>query len=371
MQNRVSLAAILPLFTTLAFVTAATAQSDIQCGKDGKTYTQPAGCAAQCKGQIDAERCMLQPKLKELDDGFYKSFYNLSIFFNGNAKKVMTCGDKNFDATLGTNTTVTLPGMLLPGLAGVMPAQLPGAPGRVAVRDKLVERIFGRWLHPYKYSDFVVNWTKEKNGEWADLESKPDSCGKYHLNISVQTLCRSPASVVVVIGHEMVHKEQYSRHYTTIAMDDFGELRADLHEVEAYSWELQQGNFKWAFESINKDPLFPGVTDEEKKESQQAQRCYEWDAESQLHKIITGWGGSTLVGKLDKFFNEDPWIKSQWLPKHADWKTLKLSPETSECKQFLAVEPTEKDTTPAPSDRPWENKGNPLTPGVTKNCDQP
>jgi hypothetical protein len=339
MQSIKTLLALLLLFFPLSACAILSAQTeDIQCGKDSRTFSQPAGCAAQCKGQIDAERCMLQPKLKELDDGFYKSYYNLSIFFGGNAQKTTTCGSKKIDGTIGTNTTMTLPGMILPGF-GAMPTQLPGAAGHVAVRDKLVERIFGRWLHPWSYQDFNISWTTEKEGESAELVKTPDSCGRYSLIISVDSLCRSPADLIVVIGHEMVHREQYDRKYdkpgfVKLFPDDIGKIRADLREVEAYSWELRQGNFNWKFNSIGKNPLLPGMTKEETEEAQKAQKCYEWEAES---KIAEFRGYPVAEQQMDSYFHQDDWVRTQWLPKHSNWKTDKPGtiPEPATCCPFL------------------------------------
>jgi hypothetical protein len=326
----------------------------IQCGKTKARYDQPYQCAKDCKGQIDAERCMIQPKLQILDDGYFKTYYNASLFFAGNFAKALTCYDDEmskagngkgngvkFDGTLGqtTDRTLTLPAMTIGPLAGGFVTPMTPAYHKMS-RDLLVQRIFGRWLHPWDYDGFNVTWTTDKGTEAADLSTEPDACGKYDLSITVQSLCRSPASFIVVLGHEMVHREQYSRTYAGLERDSLGKLRADLHEVEAYAWELQQGHFNWKFNSIDRNPLYPGLTKEEIQESQKAQQCYEWHAEKEIQET-RGFGRSKDLMAL--YFKEDDWVNEEWLPKHKDWATHMAGPipDPETCCPFLEAEETQ------------------------------
>jgi hypothetical protein len=342
------------IMASVSFPPVLMPQAEIQCGKTGKRYDQPYQCAKECKGQIDAERCMIQPDLKILDDGYFKTYYNSSLFFAGNSMKALTCYDDTaskaggnsagngvkFDGTLGqtSDRTLTLPAMIVGPMGGGFVAPASAAYHKMS-RDLLVERIFGRWLHPWDWDTFTITWTTDKGAEAADLSTEPDRCGKYDLSITVQSLCRSPASFIVVLGHEMVHREQYSRTYPGLERDTLGKLRADLHEVEAYAWELRQGKFNWKFDTIDRNPLYPGLTKEEIQESQKAQQCYEWDAEKHIEQD-RGFGRSKELMAL--YFKEDPWISQEWLPKHTDWATHNAGPipDPATCCPFLEAEET-------------------------------
>jgi hypothetical protein len=167
------------------------------------------------------------------------------------------------------------------------------------------------------------------------------------LKISTLALCRSPAGLVSTIGHEMIHVEQMQRHYSSIGVDDFGAVRSPLREVEAYSWELQQSNFAW---KIGRSKWLAGQTSDEIKESKVQAQCYEWQVESGIDKLRTGFGSGGNVLRFGNFLNEDPWTRSVWLPAHSDWKTHKAGPQPAVCKaEFGEGTPGQ----PAPR-RPWD-----------------
>jgi len=330
------------LVSSLGLPLIAAGQKDIQCGKTHARYEQPGECANSCKGQIDAERCMIQPQLKALNDQFFEGFYNNSLFWAGSYLKAATCGNdpcKDFNVSLGTNAAPSLPAMLMP--LGIAP-NMGGA--KFATRDKLVERIFGAWLHPNNYPDFIVNWTDPNpNGSWANLDLTPDKNGKYVLNIAIDSLCRSPAAFIVAIAHEMIHMEQHQRSYRTVGRDDFGMIRAAFMEDEAYSWELRTSNFAWKMATIRSNPFMAGETSAEIKESKVAQQCYEWQTESLIEKLRTsGFGSTGNMINLGRFMSEDPWVSTQWLPSHTNWKTtMKAGPAPAVCQAMLADEPNQ------------------------------
>jgi hypothetical protein len=308
---------------------AAHAQKDIQCGVSKTRYEQPAECAAACKGSIDAERCMIQPNLAALKDGFFQSFYNFSLFFGANSAKAKSCSNNaGVDASLGATSGMNV----VPAVAqfygfGAMGA-INGAP-----REKLVERIFGAWLHPNNYSDFTVVWgSPAGSGDaWTGV-TKGSAQGKCNLNISVLSLCKTPAALVSELGHEMIHVEQFQREpgYKGVHIPDIEGASFALREVEAYSWELKTVNFPW---KIGPSKWLAGQAAGEKQEAVLLKSCYEWKALAQIDKIKHEPFSGPFVDELGRYFEQDPWISANWLPSHTDWKTKAAPAEPEACKK--------------------------------------
>jgi len=314
----------------LAMAAVSSAQNDIQCGLNKQRFEQPAECVVSCKGTIDAEGCMVQPNLKALDDGFFKSFYNFSLFFGTAKAKTHSCSnsggvDESLGSTAGMTYTPAI-GMFYTG--GI--AAINGSP-----RDKLVERIFGAWLHPNSYADFHVVWgSPAGSGDaWAGV-TRADAPGKYNLNLSVLSLCKTPAALVSEIGHEMIHVEQMEREASLkgVHIPDIKSVSYPLREVEAYSWELKTVNFPW---KIGPSKWLAGQAEGEITEAKTLKACYEWKVLSEIDRVKHEPFNGPLLVELDKYFGQDPWISANWLPAHQDWKTKSAPAETEACKKAL------------------------------------
>ena len=308
----------------------ASAQSDVQCGLDHKRFEQPGECVASCKGNIDANGCMVQPNLKALNDGFFQSFYNFSLFFGTAKNKTKTCSNSGgVDESLGSAAGMTYSPAISMFYVGGM-AAINGSP-----RDKLVERIFGAWLHPNNWTDFHVIWgSPAGSGDaWAGV-TRADAPGKYNLNISVLSLCKTPAGLVSEIGHEMIHVEQFEREASLkgVHIPDIKSVSYPLREVEAYSWELKTVNFPW---KIGPSKWLAGQAQGEITEAKTLKACYEWKVLSEIDRVKHEPFNGPLLIELDKYFNQDPWISANWLPAHQDWKTKSAPPETDTCKKAL------------------------------------
>lgn len=324
----------------LVLPVASLAQKDIVCGASKVRYAQPADCARACNGAEDAVRCQLIPNLKALSETQFESLYNFALFFGPNRAKAQTCGNQ----TVGDSSIGQTGGMqvLPPAAGGLMLGMLAANAGGIGPRDKVIARVFGMALLPNQYSKFQISWGEQtadskgslrhevmqKGGEWADAE-KGATPGTYTLSINPAVLCSSPAEIFETLGHEMTHVEQYDRVYKDV---DLGQLRAvsqDLREVEAYSWELGQGGFKWR---IGPNRFRAGLTDQEKSDAPLFRACYERDALAALHRMMTQPFHQTFVAEIDRYFAQDAWISSSWLPSHKDWKTAAAPPLSAECK---------------------------------------
>jgi hypothetical protein len=338
------------LFALIFGSVFANAQKDIQCGQTKVRYQEPGDCVRACRPEIDAERCMIQPNLKVLSsDGIFESLYNFSVLWGENRYLAMACGtNKGVDATLGSK-----------GSMAVMPAGFPmlnvgsiRGVGNVSSRDKMLEHAFVDWYAPNQISELNVKWLKpEGSCIWADLDLEKKE-GKYDLNLAVDVLCRSPAAMLDVIGHELIHKEQSERHYHSVGVDDFGAVRAALREDEAYSWELKTSNLPWKMSKISVNPFLAGMTQDEVSETQKEADCYEWKTEFLIDKL-RAVGVPSLLTHFEKFLQEDPWTSKVWLPKHPDWMTHKAAPVTALCKAEFADDPSIAGKRPQ-SDRPWQ-----------------
>ncbi len=150
---------------------------------------------------------------------------------------------------------------------------------------------------------------------WAALMPAMHAGGLPSLTVSPDLYAVSPGFLISVLGHEMVHDQQYKRK-NTIDQTGFVSLVDALRELEGSYF--QQGI----------DTLDRGFTmevslcmaDDERLEIRQVTACREWQVKKAIENIRLK---PDVVARAEKWMLADPWAKQVYIPQHPDWKTAR------------------------------------------------
>jgi hypothetical protein len=270
--------AILLLVVLALWPRSATAQS-VYCSCNERYFNFPSECTAPgaCRQRITCGGCLVThkncPLLVHKD---FKRVYNPAVF----------------------------------GLA-----RGGGPLAQKALANGIVDAFFA----PIKHTDFAETRIERVTGpdEWAHVQP-PASGDKPTLVVAPDASRQlSPPGLVSALGHEMVHVEQLKRPKRT-NVNYIGKAVTSLRELEATSWELGAGGFAWSFGASRVFTCLPAA---EKDVLPLVKRCREWQVRKSIHDIRTNLRGDQSIKELEKWMNEDPWVKAVWLPAHPTWKT--------------------------------------------------
>jgi hypothetical protein len=301
------------------------AQRDILCRSSNARYAQPGECAARCRAAFESERCALQPQTAALNDSVFLTYYNAILFNNGNSLLTRGCLDREAELSLGA---AEIQDAASGGKSAPPPA---GYDENREMRSKLIQRIMMAWFGGEEISHYQYAWGRDeaKNVASAIL---PMQNGKYPVYISVNLLCKSPAFIVTSTGHALIHVEQYRRAYNGFNSEDLAirKARDALREVEAREWETNTGAFPWKLHTANR--WFSSLTSAERNDLLTLKQCAEWNAGHEIEALRGDSASAAAVQKLAQFMQQDPWVRANWLPHHADWATHRAGPQPDACK---------------------------------------
>jgi hypothetical protein len=251
----------------------------VYCTCNERYFAFPAECTAPgaCRLKITCNGCMVTgKKCAVLAHNTFKRLYNQAVF---------------------------------------VVAVIGGEPAQKALANGIVDAFFA----PLKHTDFAATLIQRVTGpdEWAHIQ--PPASGDQPTLVVAPDASRklSPPGLVSALGHEMVHVEQLKRPKRTNVAYIFKAVTA-LRELEATSWELNQGGLNPSFGASRVYACLPAV---EKDVLPLVKRCREWQVKKSIEDIRTSPRGAQSTKELEKWFNEDPWVKAAWLPRHATWKT--------------------------------------------------
>lgn len=311
------------LFVLLLAVVAqlpVAAQKEILCRANQLRFERPGECAAKCGGELESERCVLQPRTAPLNDVLFLTYYN-SLYFRGDSYiHTRSCLGRQVELTLGA------------GAQSSMPSGRYFSSGyEDDLRSKLIERIVFAWYSGYKVENLNIIWGRDEVKN-IGIAAVPMQYGKYPLYVSVNLLCKSPAYITASVGHELIHVEQYNRTYSYFDIDDLQirKVRDALREVEAYEWETVSGYFPWQIKTSNQ--WLSGFTPTEESELQTLKQCATWKAESEIEQLRAQPDAENGLKKLKQYFYQDPWVRTNWLPHNPDWAMRSAGPEPAVCQ---------------------------------------
>lgn len=202
--------------------------------------------------------------------------------------------------------------------------QIPAAPPNLV----LVAHIINNYYVPYKASTFTIGFGPSKE-KWAGLTPASNAGGRPALMVNEDLFWLTPAYVMSVLGHEMVHMDQFQRHYKT-GMTGIYDAVTALRELEAASWELRKDNFPRTFKVTT--PLVPYMQETEQKSAEMNYLCDQWDVSKSIEDVVTG-PRSVVYGQiLTSWLQEDPWVREVWLPQNPDWATRRTGPQPQVCR---------------------------------------
>ena len=192
----------------------------------------------------------------------------------------------------------------------------------------LVSHILNNYYTPYKASTFTIGFGPSSE-KWAGLTPAAGPGAKPDLMISEELFWLTPAFVMSVMGHEMVHMDQFQRHYRT-KMTGIQNAVVALRELEASSWELRKDNFPRTFKL--KSPLVPYMQETEQKEEETNYACDQWDVNRAIEDVVTGPRGIVYAQSLTAWLQEDSWVRQVWLPQNPDWAARKAGARPASCR---------------------------------------
>jgi hypothetical protein len=297
------------------------AQKEILCRSSQVRYDRPGECAVKCVGELENERCVLQPHAPALNDVFFVTYYN-SLYFRGDSYlHTRSCvGSRQVELTLGAGTQDAAAGNRY--ISTGFEAEL---------RSKLIERIIYAWFSGYQVEHLQIIWGRDEVKN-VGIAVVPKQYGKYPLFISVNLLCKSPAYITASVGHELIHIEQDNRTYNGLDIDDLQirKVRDALREVEAYEWETGTGYFPWQIKTSNQ--WLSAMSPVEESELHTLEQCAGWKLESEIEQVRTHPDAENGLKKLKVYFQEDPWVRTNWLPRHSDWALRSAGAEPAACQ---------------------------------------
>ncbi len=301
----------------------AKAQKEIVCRANQQRYDRPGECAARCDGEFETERCALEPLTPALNDVFFTTYYNTLYFNDGNYLHTRSCLTRQVDLALGARGQ---------GEAAAVRVST-GGDGQDPLRSKLLERMIIAWFNGYQIGNFNMIWGRDEVRN-IGIAAVPAQNGRFPIYVSVNLLCKSPGYIAASVGHELIHMEQYSRQYHGMNIDDLSirKARDAMREVEAYAWETNAGVFAWKINTRNQ--WLGGFTPGEMGDLHTLEQCAGWRLESEIEQLRAQPDAEANFKKLKLYFQQDPWVRSNWLPNHADWAVRAAGPEPAACQNL-------------------------------------
>ncbi len=284
-------------------------------------FDRPGECAVKCTGELESERCVLQPQTPVLNDVYFLTYYN-SLYFRGDSYlHTKSCLGRQVELTLGVGDQSATAGnrYISTGFAEDL-------------RSKLIERIVFAWYSGYEAERLQIIWGRDEVKN-VGIAVVPKQYGKFPLFISVNLLCKSPAYITASVGHELIHVEQFNRSYNSLDIDDLEirNVRDSLREVEAYEWENGTGYFPWQIKTS--DQWLSDLTPAEQSDLHTLEQCANWKVANEIAQLRKTPNAENGLKKLKLYFLEDPWVRSNWLPRHAEWALRSAGPEPAACQE--------------------------------------
>ncbi len=185
-------------------------------------------------------------------------------------------------------------------------------------REVIISLVLYKFFPPYRYQNFNVQIGNVQGlDQWASIE--PARTGaRPTLTVNPDLYLLTPAYFISVIGHELIHEQQYKRK-NPFDPTGINAAIASLRELEATNWQMAIDDFNHGFRS----DTYYCVEDSERRETQQTHACREWQVKKAVSDIRTGPRATTLLPQLEKWMQNDPWTKQVFIPFHPDWKTAK------------------------------------------------
>lgn len=275
---------------------------EISCACLNKTFAIPSVCLQECKGgRLGCTHCML-------------------------AMSTATCplykADKEFITRYNQAVFLQAASMLGATMIG---------PGRVnwGFQKSLVVYIITKYYPPYKGAALNVTITPPSDAlKLAELKSVGN---RNTLLVSAGAFLReSPAGLVSILGHEMIHLEQLQRPQNLgTSMEYIAEAVKAFSELEAYDWETGGRLFKW---KIGPNMARYCFTKQEDEEVEALRLCYEYRVHKAIEDLRESPRAPDGLKALEKWLDSNPWAKQVWLPTRQDWKTFKSPPEYAKCR---------------------------------------
>ena len=184
----------------------------------------------------------------------------------------------------------------------------------------LIGNLINTFYKPWSVSDYfiaiAVGTGGGTGGELAHVE--PANGGKIYLRVGGAAIESSPGSLVGIIGHEMIHGEQFRRGLKQYSLPGFNSFTHAMNELEAWSWQTGTPmNFRW---KIAANQAWKCETQDEQDKDMAVRECREWQVRETLVKVNTRDDRHELQNAVDNWINENPWARTVWLPYNRNWK---------------------------------------------------
>ena len=258
----------------LLVVGAAQAQT-VFCTCSNRYFNTPQECRDNCSHKITCHWCMVSAEhcraLLKVD---FKKLYDQGVF----------------------------------GLAVV-----GGAAGKIALINSIVDSFYT----PNRHTDFDTRLGTVSGGDDYAQIQPPASGSRATLVVAPDAFALSPAGLVSSIGHEMIHVEQLKRE-SRIRVTYITPTVTALREMEASSWETNQGGYRW---SIGTNTVFRCMPADEQQGPTLTLRCRTWQVKKTIGNIRSSPRATQTLKELESWMREDPWVSASWLPRNPDWKT--------------------------------------------------
>ena len=184
-------------------------------------------------------------------------------------------------------------------------------------REVIIANVLWRFYPGYNIRQFNVQiGDVEGRDQWASLMPAQGS-GLPTLTVSPDLFLLTPAYLVTVIGHELVHDQQYKRK-NPVSPNGFRPIVDSIRELEATHWEMGIDTFNRGFRS----ETYLCTDEGEKQEARMTHACREWQVTKAIYEIRTG-PRAQLMPKVEQWLMADPWAKQVYIPEHPDWKTAR------------------------------------------------
>jgi hypothetical protein len=199
----------------------------------------------------------------------------------------------------------------------------PGIADHTTARLGLGCTLVNNLYPPYRCTQsFAVTFAPSSSGSKLD---DPDYLAKFTCDkttgrntfaFTSDLFWTSPAYILSIIGHELVHADQCQRYSGSVAI---GVDRAQhaFSELEAYSWEAGKDSFPRTFKV--KAAQLTIMRPDEAQSVQAAYACASWNVDDAVARFLPGAPYAKYVERLRSYMTQDLWIKTVWLPQHPHW----------------------------------------------------
>jgi len=212
----------------------------------------------------------------------------------------------------------------LSGMGVALPAGI-AIPSGSAANPKdphtiLVGTLIATYYKPWGPSDFYM--TVQPGGkndvEYAHVEEHRGL--QHYLVVRGAAFTElSPAGMVAALGHEMIHAEQLRRPGNLPNVAGLSSIAAAVNELEASSWETMVSTYRWR---IGPNPTWSCETPLERDRSEALRSCREWQIRELLVEVNQK---PTTQAAFEQWINQNPWAKTNWLPKNPRWKEVRTN----------------------------------------------